>query len=129
MVLLSTSTSIAMLLFIVIIFGSGKHSKLVNSDLSLCPPEYPKFGIPVDKGDIDMLQFAENLEHLEADLFLWSSLGYGLDQVAPGLVMGGPPPIGAQKANLDFLTRKIIEEFGLQEVGHLRFHKNIISIH
>ncbi|KAJ6301687.1 hypothetical protein OIU77_015907 [Salix suchowensis] len=33
---------------------------------------------------------------------------------------GGPPPIGAQKANLDPVTRKIIEEFGYQEVGHLR---------
>ncbi|KAM3735812.1 hypothetical protein ACB098_10G116000 [Castanea mollissima] len=32
----------------------------------------------------------------------------------------GPPPIGAKKANLDPLVRQIIEEFGYQEVGHLR---------
>lgn len=67
------------------------------------------------------MQFALNLEHLEADFFLSGALGIGLDKVAPDLAMGGPPPIGAQKANLGRLTKKIIEEFGYEEVGHLRF--------
>ncbi|XWS46684.1 hypothetical protein CRYUN_Cryun14cG0089000 [Craigia yunnanensis] len=44
----------------------------------------------------------------------------GLDAFAPELVKGGPPPIGARKANLDPITRRIIEEFGYQEIGRLR---------
>ncbi|CAA3007084.1 desiccation-related PCC13-62-like [Olea europaea subsp. europaea] len=67
-----------------------------------------------------MMQFALNLEHLESDFFLHSALGYGLDEVAPYLVMEGPPPTGAQKAHLDFLAENVITEFGFQEVGHLR---------
>lgn len=76
--------------------------------------------VPVDKNDIDKLQFAENLEHLEADFFLFGAFGYGLDKVAPELVMGGPPPTGARKANLDAFVKSIIVEFGYEEVGHLR---------
>lgn len=95
-------------------------SNVASSDWPVCPPVLPEHGVPIHEGDVDRLQFALNLEHLETDLFLWSALGYGLDAVAPELAQGGPPPIGAQKANLDFVTRRIIEEFGYQEVGHLR---------
>ena len=88
----------------------------------LCGPRYPPWGVPVvHPVDVDLLQFALNPEHLEADYFLYGAYGYGLDKFAPELVMGGPPPIGAMKANLDKLTQHIIEEFGLQEVGHLRY--------
>ncbi|KAJ4980052.1 hypothetical protein NE237_010832 [Protea cynaroides] len=52
---------------------------------------------------------------------LRGALGYGLDSVAPNLTLGGPPPIGARKANLDPLIRDIITQFAYQEVGHLRF--------
>ncbi|KAL2469171.1 Uncharacterized protein Fot_50747 [Forsythia ovata] len=101
-----------------------------NEMLSIpfCPlTDCPNHAIPVYKQDIDLMQFALNLEHLEADFFLYSALGYGLDKVAPYLVMGGPPPIGAQKANLDFLTHNIITEFGFQEVGHLRAIKTTVG--
>lgn len=40
--------------------------------------------------------------------------------MAPYLTKGGPPPIGAQKVNLDPLTHNIIKEFGNEEIGHLR---------
>ncbi|KAH0784562.1 hypothetical protein KY290_004160 [Solanum tuberosum] len=86
----------------------------------LCPTGTPKVGLPVTKEDIDLLQFSENLEFLEAEYFLWAVHGYGLDIVAPELAMGGPPPIGVRKANLDFFTSNIINEFAMQEVGHLR---------
>ncbi|CAK9174755.1 unnamed protein product [Ilex paraguariensis] len=93
-----------------------------------CKPAYPKDAIPVYKEDVDMMQFPENLEFLEAEFFLWAALGHGLDRVAPYLVMGGPPPIGAQKANLDALTEKIITEFAYQEVGHLRALKSVVGL-
>ncbi|KAJ6776143.1 DESICCATION-LIKE PROTEIN [Salix koriyanagi] len=75
---------------------------------------------PVVATDKDLVQFPLNLEFLEAEFFLSGALGHGLDAIEPDFAAGGPPPIGAQKANLDPVTRKIIEEFGYQEVGHLR---------
>lgn len=91
-----------------------------NPNNPTCEAPIPPYVLPVYKIDIILLQFAQNLEHLECDFFLWSALGYGLDEVAPQLTLGGPPPIGVQKANLDNLTRNIITEFGLEEIGHLR---------
>ncbi|KAF4371380.1 hypothetical protein G4B88_003850 [Cannabis sativa] len=78
------------------------------------------YGTSVPKSDVDLLEFPLNLEFFEAEFFLYGALGYGLDKVAPKLTKGGPPPIGATKANLDTLTKDVILQFGLQEVGHLR---------
>ncbi|OMO81898.1 hypothetical protein COLO4_23379 [Corchorus olitorius] len=76
--------------------------------------------IPIKVTDKDLIELAQNLEFLEAEFFLFGSLGKGLDSYDPELAKGGPPPIGGQKANLDPCTRRIIEEFAYQEVGHLR---------
>ncbi|KAK2990194.1 hypothetical protein RJ640_014646 [Escallonia rubra] len=78
------------------------------------------------KSDVDLLEFPLNLEYLEAEFFLWGSLGRGLDCVAPNLTMGGPPPIGVKLAKLDPLTRDVIAQFAYQEVGHLRAIKNAV---
>lgn len=75
-------------------------------------------GVP--KCDVDLLEFPLNLEYFEAELFLYASLGYGLDKVAPDLPQGGPPPIGAKAANLGPLIKDIILQFAYQEVGHLK---------
>ncbi|GKV37882.1 hypothetical protein SLEP1_g57092 [Rubroshorea leprosula] len=75
----------------------------------------------IPASDLDLIEFPLNLEYLEAEFFLYGSLGHGLDTVAPNLTMGGPPPIGARRANLDPLIRDVIIQFGLQEVGHLRY--------
>ncbi|KAK1281911.1 hypothetical protein QJS10_CPB22g00407 [Acorus calamus] len=40
--------------------------------------------------DVELLQFALNFQFLEAEFFLHSSLGCGLDTVAPDLAKGGP---------------------------------------
>jgi len=71
--------------------------------------------------DADLLEFALNLEYLEAEFFLFGALGHGLDVVAPNLTGGGPLPIGAKKVELDDLTNDVILQFAFQEVGHLRF--------
>ncbi|XP_057550777.1 ferritin-like catalase Nec2 [Amaranthus tricolor] len=98
-----------------------------NPNNPTCEAPIPPYVLPVYKIDMILLQFAQNLEHLECDFFLWSALGYGLDEVAPQLTLGGPPPIGVQKANLDNLTRNIITEFGLEEIGHLRALKRTVG--
>ncbi|OMO63795.1 hypothetical protein CCACVL1_22272 [Corchorus capsularis] len=67
----------------------------------------------------ELIQFSLNLFYLETTLFLYASTGKGIDAVAPDLVQG-PLPIGVRIANLDNITRIIIEEFGLQGVGIIR---------
>ncbi|XP_060169191.1 ferritin-like catalase Nec2 [Lycium barbarum] len=96
--------------------------------INTCPSGYPEKGVAVDKEDIDKMQFPVNLEFLEAEYFLWATYGHGLDVVAPKLAMGGPPPIGARKANLDPLTKNIITEFANQEVGHLRALNSTVGV-
>ncbi|CAL5409438.1 unnamed protein product [Camellia sinensis] len=90
---------------------------------SYCSENYNP-AIPVS--DIDLLEFPLNLEYLEAEFFLWGSLGYGLDSIAPNLTMGGPPPVGTTKARLDPFTKDVILQFAFQEVGHLRAIKNTV---
>ncbi|TKY53816.1 Desiccation-related protein PCC13-62 [Spatholobus suberectus] len=76
--------------------------------------------------DVDLLEFPLNLEYLEAEFFLFGSLGHGLDVFAPNLTEGGPPPIGAKLAKLDNFVRDVIFQFALQEVGHLRAIKSTV---
>jgi hypothetical protein len=78
---------------------------------------------PILASDTDRIEFALNLEFLEAEFFLSGALGRGLDSIAPSYANGGPPPIGAKKANLDPLVAAIIEEFAYEEVGHLRSYR------
>ena len=114
---MSASASVLSLSFLFLIsFGLVGLSHAASK----CSVPTPLINIPIFPTDIDLLQFALNLEHMEADWFLYGALGYGLDAVAPELVMGGPPPIGVTKANLDNVTSAIMAEFGYQEVGHLR---------
>ncbi|KAJ0052009.1 hypothetical protein Pint_01008 [Pistacia integerrima] len=75
---------------------------------------------PIIANDEERIHVALNLEFLEAEFFLNGALGKGLDTIDPSLAAGGPLPVGAKKANLDALTNRIMEEFGYQEVGHLR---------
>ncbi|KAK6911580.1 hypothetical protein RJ641_023673 [Dillenia turbinata] len=119
---LLTSYSLTILIFLL----SSNNIYYATSD-ALSEAPTPENATPIDKEDVDLLQFALNLEHLEADYFLWGALGYGLDDIAPELVMGGPTPIGVKKANLDNLTESIIHEFGLEEVGHLRVIKSTVG--
>lgn len=80
----------------------------------------------VTKSDTNILEFPLNLEYMEADFFLFGALGRGLDYIQPNLTGGGPPPIGARRANLSPLIRDIIAQFGYQEVGHVRAIKSTV---
>ncbi|KAJ0229423.1 Desiccation-like protein [Hirschfeldia incana] len=109
----SLMVSIVMVLF----FFNTRHLQVMSCHLQKtnCTDE-----------DRKLLEFPLNLEYLEAEFFLFGALGFGLDKVAPNLTMGGPSPIGAQKANLDRLTRDIVSQFAWQEVGHLRAIKETV---
>ncbi|XP_068333790.1 desiccation-related protein PCC13-62-like [Pyrus communis] len=81
----------------------------------------------IPQSDVDLLEFPLNLEYLEAEFFLYGAFGHGLDTVDPSLTLGGPTPIGAKRAQLDHFTRDVIEQFGWQEVGHLRAIKKTVK--
>ncbi|XP_031253018.1 desiccation-related protein PCC13-62 [Pistacia vera] len=106
-------------------YSSFTLSAMVILALFLVPGSYSTASVP--ESDVDLLEFPLNLEYLEAEFFLYGALGVGLDKVAPNLTVGGPPPIGAQKANLDPFIRDVILQFAWQEVGHLRAIKNTVK--
>ncbi|KAF8017741.1 hypothetical protein BT93_H2823 [Corymbia citriodora subsp. variegata] len=81
----------------------------------------------VPKSDVDLLEFPLNLEYFEAELFLYASLGYGLDKVDPNLTVGGPSPIGAKAAQLGPVIKDVILQFAYQEVGHLKAIKKTVK--
>ncbi|KAJ3683717.1 hypothetical protein LUZ60_013944 [Juncus effusus] len=99
---------------------SSMNQFIINNNNLNCMSSPPNSLIAVSPNDIDQLQFALNLEFSEAEFFLFGALGVGLDTIDPKLALGGPPPVGVLKANLDDVTRQIVEEFGYEEVGHLR---------
>ncbi|KAL9237493.1 hypothetical protein vseg_012032 [Gypsophila vaccaria] len=80
------------------------------------------------QSDIDLLEFALNIEYLEAEYFLNGALGHGLDnKTVPKLAGRGHLPIGPRKARLDPLVNSIIYQFGLQEVGNIRAIKRVVK--
>ncbi|KAE8660805.1 hypothetical protein F3Y22_tig00116951pilonHSYRG00874 [Hibiscus syriacus] len=83
-------------------------------------PSCPRDCEPIDATDKNRVHFAYNLEFPETEWFLCGTHGRGLDAFEPEFAKGGPPPIGCKKANLDHLTHRVMEEFGYQEIGHLR---------
>lgn len=70
--------------------------------------------------DKDTLAVALNLEYFEAEFFLFGAYGLGLDHFAAHLADNGAAPKGGEKADLDPIVRELVEQFGLQEVGHIR---------
>jgi hypothetical protein len=79
---------------------SSALSLSTNYDGPQCRPPPPHVPVPVFPY-VDPVQFALNLEFTEAEFFLHAAFGVGLDQIAPKLALGGPPPVGVRKANLD----------------------------
>ena len=56
---------------------------------------------PYEIEGTDILNFALNLECLEAEFYSWAVYGEGLSEELRG---GGPPSVGGMKANLTYLS-------------------------
>lgn len=77
--------------------------------------------ISLPQSDVDLIEFALNLEYLEAEFFLWAAYNQSLNDIDPSLTQGGPPPIVDRPVNVTDYLRAIIAQLALQEVGHIRF--------
>ncbi|BDA43080.1 Desiccation-related protein PCC13-62 [Coccomyxa sp. Obi] len=68
--------------------------------------------------DKDIVEFLTNVECLEGLLDTWGAFGTTFNN---NLTLGGPTPIGAQKANLSDDVQAHMEEIALNEQGHALF--------
>ena len=66
--------------------------------------------------DTDILNFALNLECLEAEYYSTAVNGFGLNASTLG---GGPPGVGGGKANLSPDLIKIATELANDEIDHV----------
>lgn len=72
--------------------------------------------------DVEELNVILNSEYLEAEFFLHSAYGYGLDNFnGTSVNVTGPIPVGAQKAHTGRFVEHLAKEFGLQSMGHIRY--------
>ncbi|KAL6608221.1 hypothetical protein ACP70R_041284 [Stipagrostis hirtigluma subsp. patula] len=99
-----------------------------NTDDPRCRASPPRRGaLAVYPTDMEQLQFLLNAKFVEAEWFLHCALGRGVDFLDRNLSAGGPPPVGAKRAALDFRTTEVAAELGYQEVGHIRAIKQYVG--
>ncbi|KAK1310280.1 hypothetical protein QJS10_CPA08g00357 [Acorus calamus] len=79
--------------------------------------------------DVELLQFALNFQFLEAEFFLYSSLGYGLDTVAPDLAKGGPSPIGVKKIVAGMLAIESGQDAAIRTLLYQRSLQRVFPYH
>jgi Ferritin-like domain len=73
--------------------------------------------------DVDVLNFALNLEYLEAEFYSWAAFGKGLDDADAG---GGPAATGGKQLTytgqpIDGAVKAYIEEIANDEIAHVKF--------
>jgi hypothetical protein len=73
--------------------------------------------------DVDVLNFALNLEYLEAEFYLWAAFGRGLSSADAG---GGPVSVGGKQLTytgqpIDPAVQAYIEEIAIDEENHVKF--------
>ncbi|GMI69411.1 hypothetical protein like AT3G62730 [Hibiscus trionum] len=99
----------------VFLFLFAFQSAIIKGNIALPPPQCR----PEPASTLEKIEFLLNLIVYKAEIFLRSSVGLGINDISPGLVQG-PVPIGATVAELGSDIRNVIEEFGLNSVGHIR---------
>jgi hypothetical protein len=103
-----------------------------NSGTTPTPPTLP----PAPYGDADILNFALNLEYLEAQFYLYAATGSGLatgDTTAPagysGTFTEGTVTLGdaAKVAGLTSAQQSIINEIAFEEMTHVQFLRSALG--
>lgn len=90
------------------------------------PAAYSPTGTSAAYGDVDYLNFALNLEYLEAQFYLHAATGSGLQSADtgsnPGTVTGG-----AQVSGLTTAQQNIMNEIAYDEQQHVRFLRSALG--
>eukprot|EP00270_Netrium_digitus_P013015 TRINITY_DN428_c0_g1_i4.p1 TRINITY_DN428_c0_g1~~TRINITY_DN428_c0_g1_i4.p1 ORF type:complete len:275 (-),score=30.15 TRINITY_DN428_c0_g1_i4:94-918(-) len=74
--------------------------------------------------DADILNFALNLEYLEAEFYSWAAYGRGLNATLRG---GGPASIGGKKALLSPVAQALAQDIADDEIGHVIFLRSALG--
>lgn len=74
--------------------------------------------------DVDILNFALQLEYLEGEFYQYAAFGRALPAQLRG---GGPPSIGGRKAALSPALQKIAEEIATDEANHVAFLRTALG--
>ena len=74
--------------------------------------------------DIEVLNFALNLELLEAQFYNWAAYGYNIDS---NLLNAGLPATGAQRANLSPPLQEFVQVVAYDEITHVRFLLEVLG--
>jgi hypothetical protein len=79
--------------------------------------------------DVDVLNFALNLEYLEAEFYSWAAFGKGLSDADAG---GGPASVGGKKLTftgqpIDGAVQAYFEEIANDEIAHVKFLRTALG--
>ena len=102
--------------------------------LAACTPPVIAVDPPKPNLDVDVLNFALNLEYLEAEFYLQAAFGRGLSDADSG---GGPASTGGRKLTyvgvtdkekaLDAAVKAYIEEIAIDEENHVKFLRKALG--
>jgi hypothetical protein len=102
----------------------------VGAALAACTPGVIAVDPPA-KPDLDVavLNFALNLEYLEAEFYLWAAFGRGLSDADAG---GGPASVGGRQLTytgqpIDAAVKAYIEEIAIDEENHVKFLRKALG--
>ncbi len=101
----------------------------VGAALAACTPPVIAVDPPKKDIDVDVLNFALNLEYLEAEFYLWAAFNRGLSDADAG---GGPASVGGKKlvytgSQIDGAVQAYIEEIATDEENHVKFLRKALG--
>lgn len=95
-----------------------------NSTLAALATALLATGASASPTGTDILNFALNLECLEASFYSYAAFGKGLSDEQRG---GGPQAIGGRKADLTQPVQELAEEIARDEIAHVEFLRSALG--
>jgi hypothetical protein len=90
-------------------------------------PREDEHALPDGRRDADVLNFALNLEYLEAEYYVRGVLGQSLDQAAGGGAMGETVRGGRRVSFSGSRRREFLEDVARNEVAHVQFIRAVLG--